>query len=466
MDPNLQVPQTQQDPYYPNDSGGGSSSGKKRIAIILLAAIFLLGVISFAIWALLFRGKLTSESEEATLTYWGVWEDVSVLQPVFDEFEREHPKIKIKYEKIDIKSLGDYVDRLKTRTSEGNAPDIIRFHSSWLIQLQDILSPFPEDVVKNTGLEKDYFKVVERDLKKDGAFYGLPLSIDTLALFINTDLLSNIGGQPPSTWNDLDTLSRQLTSIDENGKITTSGVAMGTYDNIAHAPDLISLLLLQNGADFKNLAGSNIESAVSALQFYTLFSQSQALRVWDQMMDNSKIAFSGGKLAMYFGYSWDIFEIKAFNPNLNFQIVPVPVLPGTKATVASYWAEGVSNKTKHPEAAFEFIKFLGQDKTQQMIFESQSKLRGSGSPYAKKNLAELIKDNNEIYPFIARADDAISTFFSSDTYDAGINKEMNTYLGNAVRGVINDNISYKSAIETLGNGVSQILSRYEKPNGN
>ncbi len=457
MDPNSNTNQPQVDPYYAPEASGG----KKRLILIILGIVFFIGIIFFAVWFFVIRGNNGSEEENATLLYWGVWEDISVLQPVFDEFERENPNIKIQYEKIDIKTLGDYVDRLKTRTAEGNGPDIMRFHSSWLVQMQDILSPFPDDVVKDTGLVDDYFKVVERDLKRNGAYYGLPLSIDTLSLYINNDLLANIGGQPPTTWNDLDSLARELTTV-EAGELTRSGVAMGTYDNISHAPDIISLLLLQNGADFNNLSGDNVESAVSALQFYTLFSSTRGVPVWDQKQENSKIAFAGGKLAMYFGYSWDIFEIEAFNPELNFQVVPVPTLPGTSSTVASYWAEGVSSKTKYPDSAFKFIKFLGKNSTLQKIYENQTKSRGYGSPYPKKSLAQSIADNNKVYPFIVRADDAVSTFFSSDTYDAGLNSEMDVYLGNAIRSIINDNTSYESAVSTLGSGVNQVLQRYEQ----
>lgn len=463
MDPNSNTVQPQVDPYYGNDSSGGLLSGKKKIIMIALGAILVIGIIFLLLWFFVLRGSSQQSDEEITLIYWGVWEDINVLQPVFDDFERENPNITIQYEKIDIKTLKDYVDRLKTRTADGNGPDVMRFHSSWLLQIQDILTPFPEDVVKETGLSDDYFEVVERDLKRNGAYYGLPLSIDTLSLYVNKNLLDNIGAAAPASWDDLESTARELTTV-EGGVIKTSGVAMGTYDNIAHASDLIALLFLQNGAVIEDVSEQNLESAVSALQFYTRFSNGSDVAVWDQSMENSKIAFAGGKLAMYFGYSWDIFEIKAFNPDLIFEIHPVPELFGTDSTIASYWAEGVANKSKNTEAAFKFITFLGKNESIQKIYENQVKARGYGSPYPKRSLAELQKDDNLVYPFVIRADKAVSTYFASDTYDAGLNEEMNVYLGNAVRGIINDNISYPSAVETLGSGVRQVLSRYEGTN--
>lgn len=462
MDPNSNTVQPQADPYYSSDTSGGFFSGKKKLIFIILGVLIVLGLIFFVLWAFIFN-RNDNSNKEVTLTYWGVWEDAAVLQPIFDDFHRENPNIIIQYEKIDVKTLGDYVKRLQTRTEEGNGPDVMRFHSSWLTQIQGILLPFPEDVVSETGLSTDYFKTVERDLKRDGAYYGLPLSIDTLALYINKDLLNNVGAQVPTSWDELESTARELTTVD-GGKIVSSGVAMGTYDNISHASDLIALLFLQNGAEIENITEDNMESAVSALQFYTRFSEGTDLAVWDQSMENSKVAFAGGKLAMYFGYSWDIFEINNFNPNLNFEVHPVPELFGTNSTIASYWAEGVSNKSKNPEEALKFIKFLGKNETLQKIYENQMKARGYGSPYPKKNLAELQKDNNKVYAFTQRADNAVSTYFASDTYDAGLNQEMNVYLGNAIRGILNDNISYSSAVETLGSGVRQVLEHYEGTN--
>jgi hypothetical protein len=67
-----------------------------------------------------------------------------------------------------------------------------------------------------------------------------------------------------------------------------------------------------------------------------------------------------------------------------------------------------------------------------------------------------------VYPFVAQADNAQSTFFSSDTFDGetGMITQMNVYMGNAVRSV-NNNTSEDSAVETLAKGVTQILNKYK-----
>lgn len=456
MDPNTPVQAPQPiDPYY----GAETAASPWKKILIIIGILFVVVFIVVAVIFFVTRANGGGSDKEVTLTYWGVWEDQSVMGPIIDDFQREHPNIKVQYQKQNIDDLNDYTLRLITRINEGKGPDIYRYHSSWIPQLKPVLLPFPQEVVESTELDTDYYDVVKADLKVNGAYYGVPLSIDTLALFVNTQLLSNVGVKPPTTWEDLISSAKKLTVI-EDGKIITSGVALGTYDNIAHAPDIVSLLFKQNRADIENLAGPTITNSEDALTFYTAFANGQD-RVWDPTLDNSKLAFIKGNLAMYFGYSWDIFEIKGQNPNLPFEVVKVPKLSGRDETTASYWVEGVSSKTKYSKESFLFLEYLSQPATLQKIYSLQAKTRLFGILYPRKSMAGLLSSNKLIYPFLEQANKASSSPFASDTFDGkdGINTRVNVYLQKAV-GSINDGGSVSSAVETLGQGVTQVLSQY------
>ncbi|MDO8269908.1 MAG: extracellular solute-binding protein [Candidatus Levybacteria bacterium] len=466
MDPNLPtskpavqngVPQPV-DPYYGNTKTGGSPF--KKILLLIIGLIVLISLVAGGIF-LVGRLKSSGEPKEVTLKYWGIWDDNTIMQPIIADFERGHPNIKIQYEKQDIKGLGQYVERLTTRINNGTGPDIVRFHSSWVPQLKNYLLPFPQSVVESTKLDTDYYKTVERDMKVDGAYYGIPLGIDTLAMYVNTQLLADKGLPIPTDWNDIYIkYASELVVKDQSGKIVTPSIGLGTFDNISHASDIIAFLLLQNKANIKDLSGDSKDSAYDAFSFYTSFADGDKA-VWDQTLDNSTLAFAKGNLALYFGYSWDIFTIKSLNPNLNFQVVKVPALAGRKNTVASYWSEGVSSKTKNSEEAFEFLTFLSKPETLQKLYQTQSKVRLFGTLYPRRSMSPLLSSNNLVYPFVSQADDAQSTFFSSDTYDgeSGMVSQMNIYLGNAIRS-INNNTSVQTAVDTLSQGVAQVLSRY------
>ena len=322
----------------------------------------------------------------------------------------------------------------------------------------DNLLPLSSDAINKADFIKWFYPVAQKDLIRNGAIYGIPLEIDTLVLYINTNIFKSAGVSAPDNWVDFINYARSLTVIDENGKIKTAGAALGTFNNITHAPDIISLLFVQSGVDLNNIAQSN-QAAAEALDFYTSFALSRGSKTWDSDLDGSILAFGKENLAMYFGYSWDFFTIKAINPNLAFEIHPVPHLPNQNTTIASYWAEGVSVKSKHQKEALLFIKFLAKKETAQRFFTEASKTRAFGEPYARVDLADILKNNSIVYPFVSQGNDAVSSFFASDTHDNGLNSQMNTYLGDAVNSILGST-SPQTAVETLSQGVNQVLQQY------
>ncbi|MBI2031385.1 MAG: extracellular solute-binding protein [Candidatus Levybacteria bacterium] len=419
------------------------------IGVVVIAA-FIFIILNF-ILPLFKKGS----SGKAELTYWGLWEDSNVMQPIIEDFKKQNPNITVNYIKQDVKQ---YRQKLSTRMKNSTGPDIFAFHNTWIPMVSEFLLPLPDNTITKNEFKNSFYEVNEKDLIKNGAIYGIPIGIDTLALYINSDIFKAAGLSPPNNWEDFGKIARSLTVVDETGRIKTSGAALGAYDNITHASDIVSLLLIQNGADIKNMSSTSV-NASDALQFYTSFAIGDQ-KVWDSTLDPSILAFSKGNLAMYFGYSWDYFAIKAMNPELAFEIYQVPHLTGVNTTVASYWAVGASAKSKYQKETLLFLKFLAKAETMEKLFTLASKTRAFGEPYARKDLAQKLNDNPIVYPFISQAKDTQSSFFASDTYDDGLNSQMNAYLGNAVRSIISNNTSAESAVTTLAQGVSQVLKQY------
>lgn len=434
-----------------NSSGGFYASGIVKFLIggfiVLLIIALVWGVSSF------FLSGSKSGNGKVTLEYWGLWEDKNVVQPIIDDFQKQHPNITVTYIRQDAK---DYTKRLLTRIQDGTGPDIFRLHNTWVYPLKSILLPLPTAVIDTKQLQGNYPSVVATDLVNNGAIYGLPLEMDNLSLFVNTDIFTHAGASVPTTWDNFITVAKALTVKDPNGKIQTAGAALGTYDNVVHAPDIISLLLLQNGANLDKLKGSN--NAKDALSFYTSFAQADG-GVWDGTLDNSLLAFERGKLAMYFGYSYDILAIQAASPDLKFTVHPVPHLPGRNMTIASYWIEGVSNRSKHQKEALEFMQYLAQKDTQAKLYTEESKTRAFGEPYARNDLAEGLKQNTFLAPFFGQFQTAVSSFFVSNTNYDEYNGALNQYLANAINSILQDT-SVDSALETLDQGVAQVRNTF------
>jgi len=316
------------------------------------------------------------------------------------------------------------------------------------------LSSLPATVYDNATFDKTFYSSAKETLKYQGQLVAIPLMYDGLALFYNEDLFRAAGIVPPKTWDELRKAANDLTVRDDQGKIRTAGVALGTANNVDHWSDVLALMMIQNGADLSNPASA---LGVDAFSYYTLFSKTD--RVWEESLPSSTYAFATGSLAMYFGPSWRVFEIKALNPNLNFKIVPVPQLPGSNVNWASFWVESVSKSSKNQAAAWEFLKYLSSKEVLQTLYQTETALRGFGEPYPRVDMAEMLKTQPLVGPFIEQAPSAQNWYLSSSTKDNGLNQQVIKYYEDAVNAV-NGGQDPTGALQTVAQGVAQVLRQY------
>jgi ABC-type glycerol-3-phosphate transport system substrate-binding protein len=289
------------------------------------------------------------------------------------------------------------------------------------------------------------------------------LEYDALTLFINQDIFDKAGKTPPANWDDFRALAKQLTVKDDQGVITQAGAAMGRTENVDNWPEILALLMIQNGVDLNNPTGT---AAEGALTYFTLFSTTDG--VWDATLPSSTQAFAAGKLAMYIGPSWRAFDIESQNPNLKFKTVPIPQLPKDNPnqpdiTYATYWAEGVWSGSAHKAVAWDFLKFLSTQDSLTKLYQNESKVRSFGEPYPRTDMASLLTDHPIIGSVISQASGAESWYLDSRTFDGptGINTQMINYFGDAVNAVANGTVTPTQALSTAAQGVQQVLAQYK-----
>jgi len=124
---------------------------------------------------------------------------------------------------------------------------------------------------------------------------------NTLILFYNKDLIS----AAPANWQEF---------------MDIKNAAMGTADNVEYAPEILVLLMLQQGVvwpDFDNELGQ------LATKFYTQFADSsKKVYTWNEKRENSLIEFSQGRINMVFAFEND----KEKFSNINYGISRIPVI--------------------------------------------------------------------------------------------------------------------------------------------
>lgn len=437
----------------------------KPILFALLALILVGGGI-FA--AIKYLGVLQPKNSGAvTLAWWGLWESESVVKPLIDEYQTDHPTVKINYT---FQSQREYRERLQSALSQGTGPDIFRLHNSWVPMFKADLSPIPASVYSASIFESTFYPTAKADLRLGSNYVAVPLEIDGLGMYVNEDLLSQAGKSVPQSWEDLRQTAIDLSVCDtETGtckagdRVLVSGAAMGTADNVDHWQDVLAVLMMQNNVNLNAPAGKPAEDV---LDYYTIFAKTDG--TWNSTLPNSTTAFANGKVAIYFGPSWRVFDILAINPSLKFRVYPIPQLPidparGEKPiTWASYWAEGVNAKSTHTKEAWDFIQWLSTKDTLQKFYQQQvASGRKFGEPYSRQDMAALIQADPYAGAYISQAPVAKSWYLASFTWDGstGINTRLSQYFADAVNGV-NQGKSATEAVKTLSAGINQVLSQY------
>jgi multiple sugar transport system substrate-binding protein len=403
----------------------------KKLTILMLLGIFILGSG--------FGCKITSkQTQEAvkpiTLTYWRVFDDSDAFDDIITKYQELHPFIKIDYKKL---RYTEYEAELLNAMAEDRGPDIFSIQNTWMEKYQTKIAPMPEsttmvyptiqgsikkevvNILKTTKslsikeLSDNFVDVVSYDVVlSDGKIYGLPLSVDTLAMFYNKDLFNNAGiSQAPQYWNkEFLQDVKKLTKQDPKKGLIQSGAALGGASNINRYSDIISVLMLQNGSVMENewkqilfnkiptfAKDTNYNPGLEALRFYTDFSnQGKESYSWNEEMPNSLEMFISGNLAIMFGYSFDLPTIKARAPKLNFSVAKLPQIEGTPPTninFANYWVEVVSKKSPHANEAWDFIQFITKEE------QVKSYLEKTKRPTALRSLVEKQKGDNNIGVF-------------------------------------------------------------------
>ena len=270
-----------------------------------------------------------------------------------------------------------------------------------------------------------------------------PLDLDTLAMFYNKNLFDSAGiVYPPKTWDDFDTDVVKLRVINEQGQLTQAGAAIGGSEtSIANAPDLVFLLMLQNGAamttsdessaEFNAVGQSGSNPGLAAFNFYLQFANSASpYYTWNDSMGDADENFIAGKTAILFGYASDIAKLQKKAPFLSFGIAAMP--QPTNATVAvnyaNYTGLAVSRQTSQVAAAWQFIIFATTNSAAEAVYT-----KDTGEPPATRAyIAANLNDPN----YGVFASQALTARSWYEINSGQIDSIMNTAIQNVLNGAM------------------------------
>ncbi|MEK7068818.1 MAG: extracellular solute-binding protein [Patescibacteria group bacterium] len=337
------------------------------ILLAVFSALAISGVLVFA----LFVGSGTGNTI-GPIVIWGTQEPGAFTIVLRQASENDSRLGQVSYVQKDPVT---YENLLTEALANGTGPDLFLLRQDYSVQNAGKVIPIPYTFLSKTQFEDVFVEAAKPYLTNDGVL-GVPILIDPLIMYWNRDILGTAGfAKPPQYLDEFPSLVAKIIKRDDSGRITKAAVAFGEYDNVDHAKDILSLLILQAGGtitrkdNLERLApalstrtqGQKIQAGESALRFYAEFADPSKVNYsWNRSLPNSRAAFAAGDLALYFGYASEARIIARINPNLNFAPASMPQgRDRNSINVAHVYALAISRASRNPVGARTVASLIG-----------------------------------------------------------------------------------------------------------
>ncbi len=180
----------------------------------------------------------------------------------------------------------------------------------------------------------------------NGSRYAAPLSVETIALFYNTDMVSEV----PATWEELVENAAELGGVQFD--------ATSIYYNLGFVRACGGYIFnYENGAYDVSDIGLDNEGAVKAFEFINDLCNKYGQVSADVTADIARSNFQNGQTAFYIGGPWDIDGFES--AGTSFAISKMPTFNGEAfVTPVGTQISFVSNQSDSQDKAWEFIMYL------------------------------------------------------------------------------------------------------------
>ena len=368
---------------------------------------------------------------------WGQWKSTEVGEKFMGElkaaFEKDHPDIKLV--PVDSPFTG-FHDRAIVLHQAKKLPDVLLVQVDWVAEFSDLgmIEPLDERIAKEP---KEFFANIPVTFhqKWKGKQHYLPIESGAVALFYNTDLFKAAGlSGPPKTWDEFAEYARKLTVPEKRQFAVTSTLQGEPPTNMTYD---IYPLLLQNGATIidasTNKAVFNSPEGVAAIEWYVDRVNKDKVSVPGVLSNGEKekrANFASGNVAMMFEGPWGIAIQKQLNPQLNYDIAPLPK-GKTSGTMVRGSLNALTSQAQDKESAWTFMRWMSGPKGIELW------AKGTGAFPARTDVSsqDWFKERKLFQAFVTQMglDNAQSPFLVMPNA-VQMNKVMTTEVQNVVQG--------------------------------
>ncbi len=309
----------------------------------------------------------SKEEEEVTIVYARGVDTTGSNELIIEAFEKEHPNINVEFREMPA-DTGQYHDQLVTAfSSQSSEIDVFNGDVIWPAEFAQANYALELDrFIERDGIDMDaYFPGTVASANFDGKQWALPQFTDAGVFYYRTDIVK----EPPKTWDEL---------IEQASKLKgEAGTEFGYIFQSAQYEGLIC-----NAIEFIASYGGQVVDednnvVVDSPETVKAIKKMQEIVNSDFVPDNilnfqeteTENAWIEGKSV--FGRNWPYMQASSADEERSKVVdnVAMTTLPSGDAGSASTlggWMTMINRYTEHPEAAWEFAKFLSGPEAQKI----------------------------------------------------------------------------------------------------
>lgn len=309
-----------------------------------------------------------ADDVDLRMSWWGGNGRHQVTLKAVEEFQKQHPNIKVKSE---YTGWDGHLSRLTTQIAGGTEPDVMQTNWNWLPIFSKTGTGFYDLNTVKGDLDLAQFDPKElQSTTVDGKLNGIPISVTARVFYFNDETWKKAGISYPKTWEELMAA----------GKTFESKLGKQYFPVVLEHQDTLSLLrsYMVQKYNIPEIDTAKKQFGYSKEQWVEFFGMYKKL-IDSHVMPDTKYYASFGKSNMYEMKPWIEGEwagtymwnstINKYSDNLKppakLELGSYPMLPG--ATDAGLFFKpaqmfSISKTTKHPKEAAMLINFLLNEK--------------------------------------------------------------------------------------------------------
>ena len=342
---------------------------KNKIIITILCTLMAVGTLT---------GCGAGKTDSRIVIWTNMSVEVDTLQKYADEWGEKNG-----YE-VEVLHQSPSVQQFAQAVKSASGPDaVVGIPND---QLADYVNAgLAAEVPQELYTDSDFSDAAIQACYVDGKRYAAPLSVETTALFYNTELVSKVS----STWEEL------VEQAAQNGGVQFDATSIYYDLGFVRACGGYIFQYKDGAYDTSDIGLANA-GAVEAYEFINALCNKYNLITADVTADIARTNFQNGKCAYYIGGPWDIDGFTS--AQTPFAISEMPTFHGQPfVTPVGTQVSFVSNNSDKQEQVWNFIQYLIENGALD-LYEAGDRIPAR---LADQELAE-IQNNEYAQAFIAQ----------------------------------------------------------------